>query len=109
MASEKSNDHDLLIELRTLMRGVIEDIKRLSDNNELRLKALELGKLDKKDADIFKEQALETKDQMEARLRALEDDNKISKAQMKTYLAIGGSALAFAQVIIQMALNFFKA
>ena len=44
MAERRSQnliDHDLLIELRTEMRGVRDDIQKLTDGTALRLKALE--------------------------------------------------------------------
>lgn len=34
MEREKSTDHDLLIELRTEMRGLREDLKRMTEANE---------------------------------------------------------------------------
>lgn len=39
---EYQTDHDLLIELRTEMRGVREDIKDMKDNTSQRLNSLEM-------------------------------------------------------------------
>lgn len=48
--SQSSSDHDLLIELKTLMGGVKDDIKDLRLNTTKRIDDLETGKLDIKDS-----------------------------------------------------------
>ena len=44
-----NNDHDLLIELRTEMRGIKDDIKRLSDGTATKITVLENTKADMND------------------------------------------------------------
>lgn len=82
-----NNDHDLLIELRTEMRGLRQDLKALSDGVSTRVTNLENTKLDKVDAkeefsrlaalaeskakEIFNTKTDEDKDH-EARLRTVE-------------------------------------
>lgn len=48
---ENPNDHDLLIELRTEMRGLRSDLKTLSDGLSTRVTNLENQKQDKIDAE----------------------------------------------------------
>lgn len=47
-------DHDLLVELKTEMKGVRTDIKEIKDNSAERLNRLEDNKVDKKDFNDFK-------------------------------------------------------
>lgn len=61
----QSNDHDLLIELRTEMRGIRADIKDIKEGTTARLAALENGKQDKGEAD-------KTQNDFEKRLRFVE-------------------------------------
>ena len=102
MAEEiKGNDHDLLIELRTEMRGLRQDLKTLSDGVSTRVTNLENTKLDKMDAkeefkriaelaeskakEIFNTKTDEDKDH-ETRLRATEkfQENLIGKLSIIT-------------------------
>jgi hypothetical protein len=62
------NDHDLLIELRTEMRGLRQDLKTLSDGVSTRVTNLENTKLDKVDA---KEEFKRMSDLAEAKAREI--------------------------------------
>lgn len=95
------NDHDLLIELRTEMRGLRQDLKTLSDGVSTRVTNLENTKLDKVDAkeefaklanlaeskakEIFNTKTDEDKDH-ETRLRATEkfQENIVGKMSVIT-------------------------
>lgn len=89
------------------MRGVRDDLKKLSDGNEQRLKGLEVGKLDRTEANRLQSESLAAHADFEKRIRLLEDDSKVAKAQLRTWLAVGGSILAVAQVLVQVVLNYF--
>lgn len=52
--SQTSNDHDLLIELKTLMGGVKTDIQDLKEGTSKRIDDLEKEKIDKKEFDEYK-------------------------------------------------------
>lgn len=67
-----TTDHDLLIELRTEMKGVRQDIKSFSDDTKERLAALEVQKLSKDDFNKFLMEDTKTNDDKERRLRFLE-------------------------------------
>lgn len=100
-------DRDLLIELRTEMRGVRIDLKRLSDGNDQRLTVLEAGKLDRTEYNRLQADSLTLHTDFEKRLRTLEDDSKIFKTQIKVWLAVAGSTLGIGQIAIQLAINYF--
>lgn len=67
-----SSDHDLLIELRTEMKGVRQDIKSFSDDTKERLAALEVQKLSKDEFNKFLIEDTKANDDKERRLRFLE-------------------------------------
>ena len=52
--AKSADDHDLLIELKTLMGGVKTDISDLKNGTTQRIDALEKDKLDKKEFDDYK-------------------------------------------------------
>lgn len=66
------SDHDLLIELRTELKGVRTDIKTFSDDTKERLAALEVKKLNKEDFTKFILEDTKDKDDKERRIRFLE-------------------------------------
>lgn len=66
------NDRDLLVELRTEMRGVRNDMKSISDGNNSRLLLLEQGKLDRTEANRLQSEALSVHTDQESRLRRVE-------------------------------------
>jgi hypothetical protein len=69
---QDSSDHDLLIELRTEMRGVRDDIKRFNDDTKLQLGALQGKKLEKDEFSRFLIEDAKSNDDHERRLRFLE-------------------------------------
>lgn len=77
-------DRDLLVELRTEMKGVRADIKQLTDGNDTRL------------------------NDHETRLRKVEGDAGVHRTQIKTVLAIGAGVFAVFQVVVQIGLNYLK-
>ncbi len=68
MDQELTNDHDLLVELRTEFRGMREDIKDLKDGTASRLNALE-KKTDDLEAQKATKQELEKIDTRLDRVR----------------------------------------
>lgn len=80
---EREN-RDLLIELRTEMKGVRGDIQELTDGSNARL------------------------GDHEARIRGVEEDVRTSKTKVRTLLAIGSGVFAIFQVIVQVGINFIK-
>lgn len=70
-------DHDLLIELRTEMRGIRGDIKEIKDNSAERLNRLEDGKVDKADLDKLVQQK-----EKEHATFATKDDLKVLREEM---------------------------
>jgi len=61
----QNNDHDLLVELRTEMKAVREDIKDLKDGTQARLSALESDRVTQKEFQ-------EVKKDFESRIRFIE-------------------------------------
>ena len=80
------SDHDLLIELRTEMQNVRNDIKDLKDGTTARIKALEDSKVDLRD---FKEIQKRVDEDMEGRLRKLEESKSVYNTSMLIYTAVG--------------------
>jgi hypothetical protein len=80
------SDHDLLIELRTEMQNVRNDIRDLKDGTATRIKCLEDNKVDLKD---FKEIQKKLDEDMEVRLRKLEESKSIYYTSMLIYTAVG--------------------
>lgn len=78
------NDRDLLVELRTEMKGVRNDIKNISDGNNSRLLLLEQGKLDRTEANRLQSEGLSVHVDHEARIRRLE---------AWRWLTLGGSSV----------------
>ena len=105
------NDHDLLIELRTEMRGLRIDLKALADGISSRVTSLEQNKLDKVEADretlrilnltelksraIFEAKTEEDKDH-EIRIRIIE--NNVTK--IMTWGSVGLILVGLAQFLI---------
>lgn len=73
-------DRDLLVELRTEMKGVRGDIQDLSDGNNVRLTLLEQGKLDRTEANRLQSESLDVHTKLDTRITTLEEsDRKTSK------------------------------
>jgi len=70
--NHKQEDHDLLIELRTEMKALRQDVKDLKDNTSKRVDALELEKVDKLEVTRLKGDVDKIHDDHEIRLRAVE-------------------------------------
>ena len=84
------NDHDLLIELRTEMANVREDIKELKNNAIARISCLEAEKADR--TDIEKLQNKLNID-FERRVSILEKGQVVATALSLLYVAIGGTMI----------------
>ncbi len=67
-----TSDHDLLIELRTEMKGMRQDIKTFSDDTKERLATLETKKLDKDEFNKFLIDDTKKSDDHERRIRFIE-------------------------------------
>jgi hypothetical protein len=67
-----TTDHDLLIELRTEMKGMRADIKTFSDDTKERLASLEAKKVDKDEFSKFLISDGKESDDHERRIRNLE-------------------------------------
>lgn len=67
-----TTDHDLLIELRTEMKGVRSDIKEFNDDTKERLASLQEKKLDKDEFNKFFLDDVKQNDDHERRIRFLE-------------------------------------
>lgn len=52
-ATQETNDHDLLIELRSEVKGLRNDIKDMRDNIAQRVRNLEESKIDRHEIDIL--------------------------------------------------------
>lgn len=86
MNQKKSSDHDLLIELRTEMQNVRNDIKELKDNTANRIVNLEKDKADRQVVDGLQKTVNENH---EVRIRKLEDSRSIYLTSMIIYNAVG--------------------
>jgi len=81
-----NEDHDLLIELRTEMKNVRNDIKDLKDGITERISNVEKNKVDKKD---FEELLQKVNIDHEDRLRALESAKSFYMTSIVIYTAVG--------------------
>lgn len=78
----KIEERDLLIELRTEMKAVRDDIKELKDGTATRLSILEADRVTQKDLH--------------------DHETRIRRLEYSLAIAIGGF------IVIQLALNYFK-
>ena len=86
----QQTDHDLLIELRTEVANIRADIKELKDGTTSRIETLEKDK-----ADRVEVQALEKKvnDDIEVRVRTLENAKSIYYTMVGIYTAVGSAMI----------------
>lgn len=101
------DDRDLLVELRTEMKGVRADIKNLSDGNNARLTLLEQGKLDRTEANRLQSESLDFHTKIENRVNShekaigsLEDDAIIRQTEIKTLVKVWSAASILINLII---------
>lgn len=52
--SERSNDHDLLIEIKTKLSSVIDEMRLMRDDTKEKVKTLEVNKVEVKDFNEYK-------------------------------------------------------
>ena len=67
-----SSDHDIIIEVRTELKGMRADLKNFSDDTKERLVRVEEGKLSKEEFGKFQIEDTKLNDDKERRLRFLE-------------------------------------
>lgn len=96
------SDHDLLIELRTEMRGVRQDVKDLRDGTSKRVDDLENQKMNRDEAMRLKEEADKVHNDHEARLRVLEKDNDNFKGK---YAIVGGIIVMVVSALVSWAVK----
>lgn len=87
------DNRDLLIELKTQVAALRTDVRELRDNTSTRLATVEMGKLDRTEANRLLADQLTTNNDHETRLRFIE---------RYMWLAIGALTVA------QFALNYFQ-
>jgi hypothetical protein len=68
--TENTNDHDLLIELRTELRGLRTDVKDIRDNTSADIAMLKKDKADRAEVDSLQKKL---DDNIESRMRKVED------------------------------------
>lgn len=90
------SERDLLIELRTQMIAMREDLRELKIDSALRLKVVEEGKFDRHEAARLKQEIDAVHDDHEMRLRA----NEKTITQIATWGAAGVLALQVTQFIV---------
>lgn len=88
-------DHDLLVELRTEMKGLRGDVKDLADDTKDRLTRLEEKKVDK---DAFNDHLIEAKDH-EKRIRFLEKGFWVALGIFTLLQLLGLANIGFAHFI----------
>lgn len=101
------DDRDLLVELRTEMKGVRADIKNLSDGNNARLTLLEQGKLDRTEANRMQSESLDFHTKLETRVNShekaigqLEDNAIIRQTEIKTLVKVWSAASILINLLI---------
>lgn len=101
------DDRDLLVELRTEMKGVRTDIRNLSDGNNARLTLLEQGKLDRTEANRLQSESLDFHKKIEIRVDThekaigqLEDDAIIRQTEIKTLVKVWSAASILINLLI---------
>lgn len=99
------SDHDLLIELRTEMRGVRSDVKDLRDNTTKRVDDLENDKANRDEMMNLKRDADKIHDDHETRLRNLEKDNDNFKGK---YAIVGGIIVIIVSALVSWGFAMLK-
>lgn len=89
-------DRDLLIELRTEMSAVRDDIKQLKDNLSTRVQQMEVNKLDKIEADKRRDEVMGVIETLQADVSSL-----------KRYQLILSTLAGAAGAILTAAINLF--
>jgi hypothetical protein len=93
----KQTDHDLLIELRTEMRAVRDDIKDLKENTSKRVDILETEKMNKDEVYRLKTDADKLHLDFEDRIRVLEQEQDNFKGR---YVIIATVAMIIISALV---------
>lgn len=96
------SDHDLLIELRTEMRAVRNDLREMKDNTSRRVDFLESQKEDKTEVQRLLKEANKIHDDHEARLRDLEDEQNNFRGK---YIVISALSVMVVSAVISWLVN----
>lgn len=102
MATEsllRREERDLLVELRTEMAAVRNDIREIKDNTAARLANVEQQKLDRTEANRLQAEVLERAGNAEER----SDDHETRIRNLERYLFLGLGGLS----LLTFALNYF--
>lgn len=99
-----TNDHDLLIELRTEMRGMRKDITDLKDNIVRRVENLEGAKISKDDAEkMILDKVAVLKEETELKAQLLQD--KITLLQRIVFGCVSVILLGFVGGLVTIVYN----
>ena len=96
-------DHDLLIEIKTKVIGLTDEMRLMRDDTKQKVKDLDTSKLNISEHNNFKLELAKEALRVDAELKGLREEDEdlrkeIEKANRYIYMAIGG--LAVIQVVI---------
>lgn len=89
-------DHDLLIELKTEMKGLRQDVRSLSDNTTAQIRDLQRDKLNRQDFIEY---------EVEAKTQSKDHEERIRTLEKAFWRGIG--ALAVIQMVAQFLISKF--
>jgi hypothetical protein len=111
-ATWNREDRDLLVELKTTLAAVQNDIKEIKDGTAAKLRELETDKLSRSDATRIQvsndERFNKIGDTLEERgiaIKSLQDSRIEFRTQMKTWTVIGGFIFTVFQIGLAIYLN----
>lgn len=107
---DSTQDHDLLIELKTSLNFIRGDIKELKDNLASRVTALEVDKIGRFEASKMQEESLTVHTDHEKRIRDIEKDaDTLDKRQsnFQTKVVTWGAAAIVVIGIVEFGLSIY--
>lgn len=104
---EHSKDHDLLIEIKTEMKNLKEEVRLMRDNSKDQIKELQIGKLDTRDFNDFK--LINTEAINTVRINYTSSINKLDEsiAGLQTRMSYIIGAVAVLSFIAPYIINYF--
>lgn len=100
--TQRKNDHDLLIEVVTEVRGMREDFKNMANNLNSRISALESDKQARADSEKRYIASDAIHRDHENRIRILEDKNTTMSTQWKMW----GTIVTVGMMVLSVVLKF---
>lgn len=111
-ATWNREDRDLLVELKTTLAAVQDDIKEIKDGTQAKLRELEVDKLSRADAiriQVSNDERFNALGERvtanEKAIKSLHDSRIEYRVQLRTWLTVGGVALTVFQIALAVYLH----